>query len=148
MSDEARKVYEFHRVMGLPIKATPAMPDEAVRHLRCCLLLEEMLEFIAACGMRVWADSAGVLRVTVDRSKPPDLAAMAHENTDLRYVSHGNDLAMGIDGGAVFDVVHDANMRKAPGGVPVLSPEGKVLKPGGWRPADVAAEIERQRRGQ
>jgi predicted HAD superfamily Cof-like phosphohydrolase len=143
MSDEARKVYEFHRVMGLPTKASPEMPDEAVRHLRCVLQLEETLEFIAACGMRVWADSAGSLRVTVDRRRPPNLAAMAHENADLRYISHGNDLAMGVDGGAVFALIHDANMRKAPGGVPTIV-NGKVVKPEGWHPADVAAEIRRQ----
>ena len=76
----------------------------------------------------------------------PNLARMAHENADIRYVSHGNDLAIGVDGGAVFDLIHDANMRKAPGGVPVIV-NGKVQKPEGWRPADVAAEIERQRGG-
>lgn len=130
---EYEKVKQFHEVMGIPTKQRPELPDVATIVLRCRLLLEEVMEYIHASGCYVSAADGRVYSSGI----APDLAAMAHENADLRYISLGNDLAMGVDG-RVFDAIHDANLRKAPGGVVTRRPDGKVVKPEGWQPADVA----------
>lgn len=138
---EREMVEAFHRAFGIPVRERPEMPDEAERHLRCTLLVEEVTEFIATCGMRVWQDSAGVLRVTVDRSKTPDLAAMAHENADIRVITLGTDLTMGAPA-EVFAEIMRANMRKlGPDGRTVRRADGKVVKPPGFVPADVASVL-------
>lgn len=138
--NEHEKVKEFHRVCGIATQDRPTTPEEATRVLRCRLLLEEVLEFIKASGCSV--------QVNIHRQSfslltthAPDLAAMAQENADIRYIAHGNDLAMGVDG-RVFDAVHHANMRKAPGGVVTRRADGKVVKPDGWKPPDVARVLE------
>lgn len=141
---ENEKVKEFHRVMGIPTHERPTMPDEATRVLRCRLLLEETLEFIHASGCSLWF--AGTYRVearalAIDVNGTPNLAAMAQENADVRYIAHGNDLAMGVDG-RVFNEVHAANLAKASNGVVTRRADGKVVKPEGWSPPDVARVIE------
>jgi len=70
-------------------------------------------------------------------------AAAAHELADLLYVVYGTFVALGIDADEVFEEVHAANLRKA--GAPRRA-DGKQLRPDGWRPADVAGVLERQRR--
>ena len=132
--NEHEKVKEFHRVCGIETPDRPTMPDEATRILRCRLLLDETLEFIRASGCSVVG--SGHLG-DVLTTHAPDLAAMAQENADVRYIAHGNDLAMGVDG-RVFDAVHAANLAKAPNGVVTRRTDGKVVKPDGWTPPDVA----------
>lgn len=136
---EHEKVKEFHRVMGIPTHERPSMPDEATRLLRCRLLLEETLEFIRASGCSVNAYHG--LGFCVITTHAPDLAAMAQENADVRYIAHGNDLAMGVDG-RVFNEVHHANMLKTSNGVVTRRADGKVVKPDGWKPPDVARVLE------
>ena len=63
---------------------------------------------------------------------------------DLIYVSAGRLIALGVDGDAVWELVHVANMAKADG--PVRE-DGKRLKPPGWTHPDIAAELDRQRAG-
>ncbi len=48
----------------------------------------------------------------------------------------GTRLAFGVNGKAIAEAVHRANMAKVGGGVDV---NGKVLKPEGWAPPDVKA---------
>lgn len=133
---EHEKVKQFHRVMGVPVAAKPTMPDEATRLLRCRLLLEETLEFIKASGCVVFGLTShyGVYHLA---GATPDLAAMAQENEDVVYIAMGNRCAIGTDV-RVFDEVHRANMAKAgPDGVR-KNAIGKVEKPDGWKPPDVA----------
>ena len=138
---EHEKVKEFHRVMGISTHERPTMPDEAMRLLRCRLLLEETLEYIRASGCGVLTSGGNLERdeayVFIDHDIAPNLAAMAQENADVRYIAHGNDLAMGVDG-RPFDEVHRANMEKAPNGVVLKDERGKFRKPEGWKPPDVA----------
>ena len=67
-----------------------------------------------------------------------DLAPLAHELADLLYVVYGALETCGLDADAVFAEVHRANMSKAGG---PRRADGKLLKPPGWRPADVAAVL-------
>lgn len=139
---EREKVKDFHRVMGIPTQDRPTMPDEATRLLRCRLLLEETLEFIEASGCNVrFLGSHRSHGFHIIITHAPDLAAMVQENADVRYIAHGNDLALGVDG-RVFDAVHVANLAKASNGVVQKDERGKVIKPDGWKPPDVARVLE------
>lgn len=139
--NERAAVEAFHRLTGQPVRERPAMPSEAERLLRCRLLLEETLEYIKASGCWVSFPQGGPwlpenLRIVV--VKEPDLAAMAHENADVRYIAHGNDLVLGAPP-EVFEEVHRANMEKRwADGTVHRRADGKVVKPPGFMPADVA----------
>ena len=67
-----------------------------------------------------------------------DMTALVHELADLLYVTYGAIWACGVDPDPVFAEVHDANMRKLDG---PRRADGKILKPEGWQPADVAGVI-------
>lgn len=71
-----------------------------------------------------------------------DVPATADALADLIYVTIGLAVTAGIDLRPVWAAVHAANMRK------VLSPsrpDGKVLKPEGWTPPDVAGILALQK---
>jgi predicted HAD superfamily Cof-like phosphohydrolase len=145
-------VKAFHEAMGVECAPKPTVADEATRVLRCRLLLEEVLEFIKASGCCVWSgprskDAPFGLTVesTVGRmgEQQPNLAQMAHELADIHYVTFGADLAFGFPSERVFAEVHAANMRKAgPDGKVLRRADGKITKPVGWRPADVAKVLQ------
>ena len=143
---EREMVEEFHRAMGLPVRATPEMPSEAERILRCRLLLEETMEFIHAsgCVVRITGALEGTLTgAVIDAAGEPNLAAMAHENADVRVITHGNDLTMGAPD-EVFSEVMRANMSKlGDDGKPVLRADGKVMKGPNYKPPDVVSVLAR-----
>ena len=57
---------------------------------------------------------------------------------DMVYVIVGAALEYGFDFKGAFDAVHAANMAKlGPDGKPIMRADGKVLKPEGWRAADL-----------
>lgn len=69
-----------------------------------------------------------------------DPVAIARELADVVYVAYGTADARGIPLDAVIAEVHAANMRKFDGGA-VMRPDGKLMKPPGWQPPDVAAVL-------
>ena len=71
-----------------------------------------------------------------------DDAAIAHELADVVYIAYGTAHTMGLPLDAVIAAVHRANMAKVgPDGALRFRQDGKLLKPAGWRPADVAAVL-------
>lgn len=112
----------FHRVFGVPIAERPTL-DAATMDLRMRLLREEWEELQAAV-------EAG------------DLVEIADALADMEYIIHGTNLALGIDGNAVFSEVHRSNMAKlGPDGKPIIREDGKIIKPQGWQPPDVEAAM-------
>jgi len=69
---------------------------------------------------------------------------------DIKYYIDDCLAKHGVDGDALFDVVHKANMDKLVDGNVILDTDknspryGKIQKPEGWQPPNVEAEIERQ----
>lgn len=126
--DRRHQVRAFHQKMGVPHPEGPRVPSAERVCVRVALLFEEFNELM------------NEIAIPVDRSAL-DLVAIAHELADLDYVIEGTRLEFGIDGTPIARLVHEANMRKDP---PVDG--SKAIKPEGWKPADVAGEIERQRR--
>lgn len=118
-------VREFHARFGVAMADRPRLQAPEVHALRTRLLREEVEEVAAAL-------------------EGGDLPAIAAELADLLYVAYGTAVSLGIDIRPVFRAVHEANMAKVGGG---KRADGKVLKPPGWRPPDVAALIEAQAGG-
>lgn len=120
------KVGDFHKKFGLPYHPTdqPMILDDETFLFRYHLILEETVELLHA-----------------HRAK--DLVQCADAIADLLYVVYGlaNYMHLPID--MVFDVVHEANMKKerAKG---ADDSRGKrhssidVVKPEGWQPPDLS----------
>lgn len=112
-------VREFRTTFNLPISDVPAVrPNWRLHHK---LLAEEVAEFYDA---GVNADLVG------------QLDALA----DIVYVAYGAALELGLPLDDALRVVHESNMAKlGPDGKPIVRSDGKVLKPEGWRPPNLAA---------
>lgn len=135
MTSNARKLRDFHRLIGLTPPERPALPTPQQLALRRTLIDEEVAEVraeFAALAARLDAGEA---------AEPSDLAALAHELADLLYVTYGALDTLGVDADAVFAEVHRANLGKVSG---PRRADGKLLKPEGWQPADVAGVLARQ----
>lgn len=116
-------VVAWHRAAGVPIAArpTPLTPDRLA--LRLTLLAEEYRELVEAL-------EAG------------DVAGAAKEAADLVTVVHGTDAEQGINSDAVWAAVHASNVAKlGPDGTVRQRADGKILKPAGWTPPDIAAVL-------
>lgn len=124
LHDAQSAVRDFHRLFGVASADTPSLPSEDALALRVRLIREEARECEVALADR-------------------DIVGIANELADLCYVALGTAIACGIDLSRVFEAVHAANMAKGIGG-PRFRGDGKVLKPEGWRPADIATELKKQ----
>lgn len=137
-------VAAFHAVMGQAIEPYPTShPGERVARLRARLVAEEFYEFLEALFDQraslwwrpvfiallwlIWL----IIRFAVIRVR---LVELADAIADLKYVLEGTNLAFGINGDEVWSEVHLTNMAKVDGPV---TPEGKRLKPPGWKPPDI-----------
>ncbi|MCR6636739.1 MazG nucleotide pyrophosphohydrolase domain-containing protein [Devosia sp.] len=113
----------FHRACDLPVLPKPQfVPERAA--LRAALLAEECQE-------------------TVEALERGDMEKIADGLADVIYVAVGTALEFGIPLERVWAEVHRSNMAKvdpATGKV-VKRADGKVLKPEGWAPPDVARAI-------
>jgi predicted HAD superfamily Cof-like phosphohydrolase len=117
-------VAAFHRACDVPILAKPAFPDLARQKLRDDLLREEFNEFIDALD-------------TYDIVKVADALA------DIIYIAAGTALEFGIPLDRVWAEVQRSNMAKVDpvSGKVTKREDGKVLKPEGWTPPDIAGAM-------
>ena len=118
-------VRAFHEATGVPVLKRPTLPDWTRSDLRASLHSEEDKELREA----IFAQ---------------DLEAIAKELADLIYIAAGTALEFGIPLDRVWDEVHRSNMAKVD---PVTGrvryrEDGKVLKPEGWTPPDIAKVLE------
>src|SRR5262245_50840616 len=141
------RVLEFHRAMGLPVAERPSVPSDDWVRLRLSLIAEEFFELLESSVSYSMSEA----RIYDARWKIEDwirhgqvricLPDLADALCDLDYVIEGCRLGFGIDGEPIEAVVHKANMAKVGG--PVRE-DGKRLKPPGWEPPDIRAELVRQ----
>jgi len=116
-------VREFHEAFGHPVEMQPTPRTQELRKLRCNLLLEEVMEFCAACGFSVEA------RLIGEGNNPPNLLEMADALGDIRYVTDGANLVFGLPGEKILRAIHRSNMSKlGEDGKPIYREDGKVLK--------------------
>jgi predicted HAD superfamily Cof-like phosphohydrolase len=147
MTKLQEQLIQFHLAVGQPILPSPAVPtDERIR-LRLRLIVEEMFEVIEATVRDPTLFDPymnGVQALIGHCAIRVDLPKLADALGDTDYVVEGTRLEFGIDGEPIADEIHRTNMAKV-GSQPVTDEHGKILKPPGWRPPDIAGELEHQK---
>jgi predicted HAD superfamily Cof-like phosphohydrolase len=122
-------VADFHKVFGVMSNEKPIIPKNdnstgmmSTKELRKRLILEECLELTEALDSE-------------------DLSHIAKEIADVIVVTLGTAVVYGIKVQPIWDSVHVSNMAKIGG---KRRADGKILKPEGWKPPDIASEIKKQ----
>lgn len=131
-----KAVKDFHERFGFEIGAAPCVPSAKGLEIALKLIREEADEVHHACGFT----SSGEQNCGPEA----DPVKIAHELADLVFVALGLATRCGIDLSPVFDAVAAANLAKSGPDGPVYRADGKLLKPPGWTPADVASIIRQQ----
>ena len=86
----------------------------------------------------------------VERINPDNehkiIAEQADALVDIWYYSCNAACKKGINLSGVFDIIHSANMAKKDPETNIFlkRSDGKILKPKGWKPPNVLAEIQKQ----
>ena len=119
MSNMYNDVKDFHKAFGQRIGETPKLPDENERHLRKVLLQEEFNEYITA-------------------EAENDIVEIADALADIIYIACGTAVSYGIPLDIIFDEVHNSNMSKLVDGKVIRRSDGKIQKPEGWMPPNIA----------
>ena len=119
MSNMYNDVKDFHKAFGQRIGETPSLPDENERHLRKVLLQEEFNEYITA-------------------EAEHDIVEIADALADIIYIACGTAVSYGIPLDIIFDEVHNSNMSKLVDGKVIRRSDGKIQKPEGWMPPNIA----------
>jgi len=143
MKTQHNQVKQFHERFRHPIGTEPIRPDMNERLLRYKMLTEEVNELFEACNPTEYADAI----------------------IDILYVALGAAVSAGINGDQIesmFAEVHRSNISKLwrwkevvssmPDGCEfdqvgqdafiVKNPHGKILKPPGYSPANLAPILE------
>lgn len=143
------QVHEFHEAMGQPVLHTPQVPSEERVRLRLRLIAEEFFELLAASVVDHKDNIADAHDLVLRRISPfyspseikVNLPEFIDALADLDYVIEGTRLEFGVDGWPIAQEVHRANMAKVGGAV---DEHGKITKPEGWEPPDIAGELRKQ----
>ena len=122
MKQAVADVFAFHDAMGVPCGDKPALISPDREALRLNLMNEEFEELWQAV-------------------RDGNLIEIADACADLCYVVIGTAIEYGIPLDVVWAEVHRSNMAKADPatGKVRFREDGKVLKPEGWKPPDIAA---------
>ncbi len=109
------KVKTFHETFDSPVGKEPSMVGQERAEARASWMREEVQEFLDSRNVYDQADAM----------------------IDLIYFALGTLVEMGIPPEGLFDAVQEANMNKLwPDGKPRFREDGKIIKPGGWRPPE------------
>lgn len=128
--------------VGQNVPVTPTIPTAEVLKLRIKLIEEETTELLQDLYWLLhWRERHSDTPMP-QALKLRVLTALADDVADVNYVVNGTGVAIGIDGEATFQIVHEANMQKTTG--PRRS-DGKQLKPEGWVPPEPAISKHLQR---
>ena len=122
MNTWQRDIFDFHKCMGISISDFPCEPDAKTKPLRVTLIREETEELL-------------------DAIEAGDMEKIADGAVDSIVVILGTMVSYGIDLAPIWDEIHRTNMAKQGGGV---REDGKILKPVGWKPPDVANLLKEQ----
>jgi predicted HAD superfamily Cof-like phosphohydrolase len=154
LSELAELVSQFHALIGQRDPETPRDLTPHERILRARLIAEEAVETVyALVGEGTGWDLINEMDDRVSdkrRNKSEDsfglsprgaLDEIADGCIDTMVVCAGTLLTAGIYDEPLIDLVMRANMAKKGGG---KDASGKAMKPPGWRPPDIRAELIRQ----
>jgi predicted HAD superfamily Cof-like phosphohydrolase len=112
------KVEQFHHRFGIQVPRTePGLLPADLQAFRTGFLEEELREYrdaVAAGDLVKAIDSLG----------------------DLLYVTYGTLLLHGVHADIIFQIIHEANMRKRPAEPGEGRHASDIVKPEGWQPPD------------
>jgi predicted HAD superfamily Cof-like phosphohydrolase len=146
------QVKAFHDACGIETggtttQVTPRVPDDATVRLRLRMITEEYFELLDAAGARYVTAARDQIHMSIDR-----LAAASNVNLpefvdalgDIDYLVEGTRLAFGVDGDPIAEAIQASNMAKCVDGKVLRNAHGKIAKPEGWTPPDIAGELRKQ----
>ncbi len=147
-----RQVAAFQLAAGFPVKTTPCVPAADRVRFRLRLVAEEFFELLEASGCFFPGYNPAAIvdnAITYLEHSRTDIVEVADACADIDYVVEGLRLEFGINGAPVALEVQRSNMAKCVDGKLVLAHlgdmnEGKVLKPAGWTPPDIAGVLRDQ----
>ena len=125
MNPIVASLLEFNEAFEIPKLDTPGLgPDELIE-LRIKLLTEEVQEYAEA-------------------ARNGDLVEVLDALADIGYILAGTIINHGMQDiyDDAFNEVHRSNMAKLVDGRVIRRDDGKVLKPEGWQPPQLAQFVE------
>jgi predicted HAD superfamily Cof-like phosphohydrolase len=127
-------VREVHEATGQDAPQSPPLKhDPDMIRLRIRLIREETKEVVAELSALLYDPAAKTAEGTIDIYR-----RLLKELADLRYVTEGTAVALGLPIDCAYAAVHASNMSKIPSDGLIRKDEGgKVLKPDSYRPADM-----------
>jgi len=133
------QVRQFMKLAGQPILNRPGVPSASNARLGLDLIREEWEELQKAVHVvdRLQEESS-------EEDLVEALAEVADALGDLLYVVTWNGLAWGLPMPDIMQEIQQANLDKFGPGSRKLE-NGKVAKPPGWTPPDIARVIRRDR---
>lgn len=132
-----RRVEEFMRLAGQEVPGHPVEPSRITRELRAVLLMEEVLETIIdglGCKIIFSPDN----QFTFQATEKFDIVKLADGCADVSVVNIGTLSACGISDERLLDIVDKNNLEKFGPGHSIRE-DGKLVKPPGHKPPDIAS---------
>ena len=121
MNPIVASLLEFNNAFEIPKLETPGLSPDELIELRIKLLTEEVQEYAEA-------------------ARAGDLVEVLDALADIGYILAGTIINNGMQHiyDDAFNEVHRSNMAKLVDGKVIRREDGKVLKPEGWQPPQLA----------
>ena len=127
MNPLVASLLEFNQAFDIPKLDSPDIGSEELIELRIKLLREEVEEYAEA-------------------ARAGDLVEVLDALADIGYILAGTILNHGMQNiyDDAFDEVHRSNMAKLVDGKVLRREDGKVMKPQGWTPPQLAQFVSKE----
>lgn len=121
MNPIVKSLLEFNEAFEIPYLAEPGLSSDELIELRIKLLSEEVEEYAEA-------------------ARTGDLVEVLDALADIAYILAGTIINHGMQEiyDDAFTEVHRSNMAKLVDGKVIRREDGKVMKPEGWQPPQLA----------
>lgn len=121
MNPIVKSLLEFNEAFEIPYLTEPGLSSEELIELRIKLLSEEVEEYAEA-------------------ARAGDLVEVLDALADIAYILAGTIINHGMQEiyDDAFSEVHRSNMAKLVDGKVIRREDGKVMKPEGWQPPQLA----------
>ena len=121
MNPIVKSLLEFNEAFKIPYLTEPGLSSEELIELRIKLLSEEVEEYAEA-------------------ARAGDLVEVLDALADIAYILAGTIINHGMQEiyDDAFSEVHRSNMAKLVDGKVIRREDGKVMKPEGWQPPQLA----------
>lgn len=125
MNPIVKSLLEFNNAFEIPKMESPGLSNDELIELRIKLLKEEVEEYAEA-------------------ARAGDLVEVLDALADIGYILAGTIINHGMQHiyDDAFDEVHRSNMAKLVDGKVLRREDGKVMKPEGWQPPNLAQFLE------